>query len=199
MDNPSKYMVIIRPPLTKILSLVTLMVAMNLASNYVMIGIPNIKIMDLLVFISGYLMGALPGIMVGVLTWVVYGTINPYGFHPVIFVATCLGEGFYGFIGWFSRRVGSGSDIFLASISKRQLLWLNFKFGVIGFLATFVYDLFTNIVSAVIFGLPPIMGVITGAYFSIVHEVSNFFFFFFGCSIIVKVIKKLIYVGGEEK
>lgn len=191
-------MTIIKPPSTRILSLATLIVAMNLASNYAMIGIPNIKIMDLLVFISGYLMGAIPGIMVGVLTWVVYGTINPYGFHPVIFVATCLGEGFYGFMGWFSAKFRLGSDIFLTSMQRRQLLWINFKFGVIGFLITFVYDLFTNIMSAIVFGLPPIMGIITGAYFSIVHEVSNFFFFFFGCSILIKVIKKLVY-GGRGK
>jgi len=177
----------------KTLNLVILMTSINLASNYAMIGIPNVKLMDLFVFISGYLMGVFPGVMVGVLTWLVYGTLNPYGFNLIVFVATCLGESLYGVVGWLSAKFGLGSNLSsLKEIREKEVWWTNLKFGVIGFFSTFIYDLFTNIVSVVIVGLPPLMAIIQGAPFAIAHEVSNFFFFFFGCSALIATIKKYL-------
>jgi len=184
---------------TRTLSLIVTIVAINLSSNYAMIGIPNIKFMDLFVFISGYLMGAIPGIMVGILTWLVYGTLNPYGFNLVILGATCLGESIYGLVGWLSAKFGLGSNLPSTKLDDEAFWWMNLKFGIIGFFLTFIYDLFTNIVSVVIVGLPPIMAIIQGAPFALAHEISNFFFFFFGCSILVTSIKKIMFEGGERK
>lgn len=164
-----------------------------------MIGVPNVKIMDLVVFASGYVLGLFPGVMVGVLTWLVYGTINPYGFNIVILAATSSCEAIYAIAGWLSAKFGLG----LSFLSQNEFRWENFllenlKFGVIGFLATFIYDLITNIASVVIVGLPPIMAIITGIPFMISHEFSNFLFFFFGCSPLLTVIRKLTFKGGER-
>jgi uncharacterized membrane protein len=59
----------------------------------------NVKFMDLIVFVSGVVFGPLMGASVGVLTWLVYGTLNPYGFSLPILLATCTGESIYGIIG----------------------------------------------------------------------------------------------------
>lgn len=194
MTEPSKQLLSART-----LGLIVTIVAINLSSNYVMIGVPNVKFMDLFVFISGYLMGAIPGIIVGVLTWLVYGTINPYGFNLIILGATCLGESLYGVAGWLSAKFGLGSDFSSIKLSDETVWWTNLKFGVIGFFSTFVYDLFTNIVSVVIVGLPPMMAIIQGAPFAVAHEVSNFFFFFFGCSILITSIRKIMFKVGEKR
>lgn len=181
------------------LGLVAILTSVNLASNYAMIGVPNVKIMDLVVFVSGFSLGLLPGVMVGVLTWLVYGTINPYGFNIIILAATSLSETIYAVAGWLFARFISGSDMSLLNGGERRsLLLLNLKFGIIGFLATFIYDLITNIASVVIVGLPPIMAIISGIPFMIAHEVSNFFFFFFGCNVLITVIRKLTFKGGER-
>lgn len=164
---------------TKILCLVIMLTSINLASNYAMIGIPNVKFMDLIVFISGYSIGLIPGVLVGVLTWLIYGTLNPWGFNLIILVATCLSETIYAIFGWLSRRFNLASDISPSLKVNGGNYWLmSLKFGIIGFFATFLYDLITNIASVVIVGLPPIMAIITGAWFAIIHEVSNFLFFF---------------------
>jgi hypothetical protein len=177
----------------KTLNLIIVMTSINLASNYAMVGIPNVKLMDLFVFISGYLMGAFPGAIVGTLTWLVYGTLNPYGFNFIILIATCLGESLYGVVGWLSAKFGLGSNLSsLKEVGGKKVWWTNLKFGVIGFFSTFVYDIFTNIISVVIVGLPPLMAIIQGAPFAIAHEVSNFFFFFFGCSALIVTIKKYL-------
>ena len=183
---------------TKSLSLIILMTAISVISSYAMIGIPNVSLMDLFVFISGYLMGFIPGVLVGVLTWLVYGTLNPLGFNLVILVATCLGESLYGFVGGLSARSGLGGDLSSARVGDKALWWVNLKFGIIGFFLTFVYDLFTNIVSGLTVGIPPFMAIIQGIPFAVAHEVSNFFFFFFGCSALVMSIKKILLKGGEN-
>ena len=183
---------------TKNLSLIILMTALSLTSSYTMIGIPNVNLMDLFVFISGYLMGAVPGITVGVLTWLVYGTLNPLGFNLVILAATCAGESLYGFVGGLSARFGLGAGLPSVRVGDKELWWANLKFGVIGFFLTFVYDLFTNVVSGLTVGIPPFIAVIQGVPFAIAHEVSNFFFFFFGCSALIISIRRILLKGGEK-
>lgn len=179
-------------PSTRTLSFVALMTAINVVSNYAMIGIPNIKFMDLFVFVSGYLMGVFPGAIVGFLSWLVYGSLNPLGFDLGIYIATCLCEMLYGVAGGLFERFGLHSNLSSVNV-KENIFWLtNFKFGIIGFLLTFIYDLFTNIVFGLIYGLPVPLALIRGVPFAIAHEVSNFFFFFFGCSILIKAIKKIM-------
>ncbi|MBS7635428.1 hypothetical protein KEJ34_08135 [Candidatus Bathyarchaeota archaeon] len=173
---------------TRTLSFVVLMTAMNLISNYAMIGIPNIKFMDLFVFVSGYVSGVVSGVLIGVLTWLVYGTINPYGFIFPILVACCVGESLYGIVGGLSAKIG------LADFSEPY----NLKFGILGFLLTFVYDLFTNIVSGLVAGLPPLMAILNGVPFAVAHEVSNFFFFLFGCNTLIVTVRKIAFKGGEK-
>ncbi|MEM1550755.1 MAG: hypothetical protein QXR13_02335, partial [Candidatus Bathyarchaeia archaeon] len=164
----------------------------NLASNYVMIGIPNVKFMDLIVFVSGYLIGLIPGILVGIFTWLIYGVLNPLGFNLVILVATCLSETVYAIFGWLSKRSIGSSVIASLEINGGSFWLTNLKFGIIGFFATFLYDLITNIASVVIVGLPPVMAIISGAWFATVHEVSNFVFFFFGCIPLIATLRKII-------
>lgn len=178
---------------TRILCLIIMLTSINLASNYAMIGIPNVKFMDLVVFLSGYLMGLAPGVLVGILTWLVYGTLNPLGFNFVILIATCLSETIYAIFGWLSERLNLDSDDILEIKISGGNFWLkNLKFGIIGFLATFIYDLITNVASVVIVGLPPIMAIISGAWFALMHETSNFIFFFFGCIPLITVLKKVM-------
>ncbi len=166
-------------------SMLAVLTAAAISSNYLLIGVVNVKFMDLIVFASGYLFGAGFGVAVGTLTWLVYGTLNPYGFMLPILVATILGESIYGVAGGLASRVmrvgeGRGADI---------------RFGVVGFLLTVVYDLFTNIVSALVIGLPISVGLVTGLPFTAIHTFSNTIFFTFGMPPLANAIQRLI---GED-
>lgn len=181
---------------TRNLSLIIFMVSASLVSNYAMLWIHNVKFMDLLVFVSGYLMGLIPGMIVGILIWLVYGTLNPYGSNLTILAATCTGETFYAIAGWLSSKLNLCPEVnFMERFWDREIWLMNLKFGVIGFFATFFYDLFTNIISVAIVGLPPLMAIISGIPFSIIHEASNFFFFFFGCGPLIRSVKRLALTG----
>jgi uncharacterized membrane protein len=161
MDNPSNM------PNSRKVSLIAVTVAASLGSNYALIGFANLKIMDLLVFITGFIYGSLIGASVGILIWAIYGVLNPYGFVPQIWVATMLSESVYGIAGGILGKSLSTMDL---SSDKTQLSIL---FGAVGFLLTFLYDLATNIAFALTFNIPLIVALITGIPFAIIHQASN--------------------------
>lgn len=175
--------------ITKYYSTIGLLTALAVITNYSLIWIPNIKIMDLIVFISGYLYGILAGIIVGILGWMVYGSLNPYGFIPQIWIATMFCETLYGIIGGFIKI---RSNIFIEDSNK---FGKSILLGFIGFLTTLIYDIFTNIAYAYSFNLPFLYVMIFGLPFTITHEISNFILFMISLFPLIKVIKKL---GGEK-
>jgi len=192
MDYPSN--VTVKKPIipqlsTKDLSRIAVMTALIVGLNYLMLPLVNIKLMDLLVFVTGYTMGSLSGVLVGCLVWLVYGTLNPYGFSLPILVATCLGESIYGFVGGLcaASRFKVPRNI---SVDNEEFWASNVKLGVIGFLLTFLYDLFTNVVSGLTVGIPITTALIMGIPFMIPHQVSNFVFFTLGGTVLINAIRK---------
>lgn len=173
---------------TRELGFIGVMTGLCVASNYLMFSLPNVKLMDLFVFISGYAMGPLVGVLVGCFTWLVYGTLNPLGFSLPILLATMTGESLYGLAGGLATRLQL-LDSHSLPFSRGEFWISNLKFAFLGFFATFIYDLFTNVVSGLVIGLPIIVAVIAGVPFALSHEVSNFFFFFFGASVIIKAVR----------
>lgn len=164
-------------------SIIAVLTAACIASNYLLIGLVNVKFMDLIVFAAGFAFGPLTGASVGVLTWLVYGTLNPYGFSLPILLATSLGESLYGVAGGL---MGERGPDFGRGLSA------SVKFAVVGFLLTFAYDLVTNVASALSVGIPITVALITGIPFSVAHEVSNAAFFFLGASPLVTAIDRLL-------
>jgi len=178
------------------ISFIAVMTALSVSTNYLMIGLVNVKIMDLLVFVAGCVMGTSAGISVGVLTWLVYGTLNPYGFDLSTLIVTCIGESFYGFAGGLFGRHLYEEQTFSPSILTREVFWkANIKFGVAGFLLTFAYDMFTNVVTSFVFNIPLIPYIVSGIPFTALHEISNFLFFFFGGNVLANALIKKMFRG----
>jgi hypothetical protein len=169
-------------------SVIAVMTAACIVSNYLLIGIFNVKLMDLIVFSSGFLFGAPVGASVGILTWLVYGTLNPYGFSLPVLISTSLMESLYGIVGGLlgaKGKMGAG-------------LTSNLKYGIVGFLLTFVYDLVTNIGSGLCAEIPLTVALITGIPFAIAHEGSNAAFFFLGAPPLISAVGRLIPNGGKD-
>jgi hypothetical protein len=163
-------------------SMLAVMTAAAVATNYLLIGVVNVKFMDLIVFTGGYLFGPVFGATLGTLIWLVYGTVNPYGVNLLTLVATILGETLYGVAGGVLRvglRVepGWGPDL---------------RLGVAGFLLTFVYDLFTNVVSAYVAGIPVSVALVSGIPFALMHELSNAVFFAVGLPPLLRAIGSMM-------
>jgi len=162
---------------TRQLTLVAVGTALALVTNYLLIPAENVKLMDLIVFIIGFVGGPLAGAATGALTWSVYGTINPSGgiFLPV-WISTMFGETFYGAAGGFL-----GSRLPLGTVTQQKYR-LNVLFGLVGLGLTFAYDILTSLAHAFAFGLsmspaPFALFLLFSAPFLIAHELSNLAFF----------------------
>ncbi len=162
---------------TRTLTLIAFGTALALATDYLLIPAENVKLMDLIVFIVGFVGGPLAGAATGALTWSVYGTINPNGgvFLPV-WISTMFGETFYGAVGGFlGRRLSMKTE-------TQPKYRLNVLFGLIGLGLTVAYDLLTSLAHAFAFGLslspaPFALFLLFSAPFLIAHELSNLAFF----------------------
>lgn len=162
-------------PIIKI-AIVAVFAALALATNYALIGIPNVKVMDALVFLAAFLFGLKVGAAVGASTWVVYGFINPQGSADLILLSFLItGECIYALAGAGLRKTTITQD--LLDFPKR----LSLVFGTVGLLATLAYDILTNFASWLFLTTSPydalVIGLITGAPFAIVHEISNLVLF----------------------
>lgn len=166
---------------TKKIALVSVLSASAIASNYLLIGVPNVKFMDLIVFTAGAIMGSKMGVATGTLVWLVYGTINPYGFSFPILVATILGESIYGIAGGMYGKK-----------SKIEVWGFDFSAAILGFLLTCGYDLFTNAVFAFTFGISFSLSLVAGIPFMLSHVLSNTLIFGVGFKPLINSIKKLL-------
>ncbi|MFB0543441.1 MAG: hypothetical protein ACETVR_01540 [Candidatus Bathyarchaeia archaeon] len=160
-------------------------VALSIATNYALVGLPNLKVMDFIVFIGGFCFGPVVGALIAVLTWAVYGVINPYGFVLPVWLATMFSESIYGVVGGLLGKN-------LASINlEDQRLRSGLLFGSLGFILTLIYDLITNIVYASTFGLPIIVSIILGVPFTALHELSNVAIFSIGSTPLIRAVRKI--------
>ena len=169
---------------TKRASIIAILTAACVASNYALVGVLNVKIMDVIVFITGLVFGSISGMTVGFLSWIIYGIVNPYGFSLPILFSTAGMEAVYGFAGGLVGR------------NEGKLLeggvFTGIKYAIIGFILTFMYDVVTNIVMAATFGIDWSVALIGGIPFALAHEISNAVIFFIGVIPAVNGIHRVI-------
>jgi hypothetical protein len=174
---------------------IALLVAATLSTDYALLGIPNVKLMDTLVFLGGYMFGLDVGVSVAVLSWLVYGTLNPQGAAtPGLLAVLMASECIYAVGGWTLRKVSSKTNF--TSVDR-------VKFGFVGFVTAAVYDLITNaytgifyypgyslatrIIRALIFGIP----------FAVIHETTDSLMFAIVAPTVITVLGRR--VGLEVK
>ena len=196
-------------------ALIPVFTALSLATNYAMIDIPNVKLMDAFVFIAAFLFGLEVGLGTAISIWAVYGFINPYGQDDLTLLLFLMtGECLYALAGALLSRTSIARELIAKQIQARAIDKqtirhnvdqeigrlpriktragnllnnvrpygrLSLLFGLIGFQATFAYDVLTNFGSWVFKTSSPyqalIIGMITGVPFAILHEASNLVFF----------------------
>jgi hypothetical protein len=162
-------------------SLIAVFTAISLGTNYVMIDIPNVKLMDAFVFIGAFLFGLEVGLGSAVSIWAIYGFANPYGVDDLVTLSFLMtGECLYALSGWALSHTSVAKDLLTPGRSY-YLLRMSTLFGLVGLQATFAYDVLTNFgtyflrTSSAYNAL--IIGMITGAPFALFHEGSNLLFF----------------------
>ena len=182
---------ILLPHLTvRDISLISVLTALCVGGSYALIGLPNIKVMDLIVFVTGFVFGISIGATTGALAWIVYGTINPFGFSFPVWLSTIIGEAVFGIVGGIIGRINYQTPEKTFNIFRFSL-----EVGLWGLILTLIYDLFTNLIFATVFKIRVVDAIVIGwlipPWFGILHEVSNFALFFFAVYPLIKIIRTL--------
>lgn len=142
--------------------------ALAFAGGYLFIAIPNIEIFTAFIFLSGLLLGAKSGVLVGLIAQSLYSTLNPYGISPLpLFLAQVLMQMLVGFVGGkfqgFSER-------------EKNFKLLSVLFAITGLLLTWLYDVMTDFSSFFISGFSFEQMKVTftlGLLWYITHGVGN--------------------------
>lgn len=149
------------------LVLCAIFVALAVALGFALVHVPNVELITLVAFMSGYLLGASRGFLIGFISMGFFTVFNPLGV-PVVPVAAAQVSGMavIGFVGGLAMRW-----------TEKGSAWI--KLGVLGLACTFFYDLATNAAMAFSFGmLSRLFAVlIAGLAFSILHMASNLLIF----------------------
>ena len=168
----------------------SILVALCVATNYALLFAPNMKLMDMIVFSSGFVFGAWTGATVGAFSWLVYGVINPLGFSLPTLLITMIGEIIYGLAGAVLRR---GWFEIKSSEWKAGASIKNFGFALVGLVTTLGYDLLTNAVTGLLFYNSILVGLMTMNFplpMGLIHETFNFLLFFFLCPLTIVTMKR---------
>jgi LytS/YehU family sensor histidine kinase len=174
---------------SKKVAILAMLIAISVSTNYAMISFYNVKFMDFIVFVGGFCFGPIIGALTGIISWIVYGTLNPFGFEIRIWLATMLSEALYGVIGGLMSRVllSEGN-----SVLKEKVVSASVFFGMLGMLLTFGYDVITNAVSGIVFYQSILTGLIVGFVpMGLAHVISNAFFFSVACVPAIRIINNL--------
>jgi hypothetical protein len=130
-------------------------------------SIPNFEFLTVLLFAAGFVLGPLGGALAGALGEFLYSAINPYGSGlavPLVLAAQVLGMAIAGAVGgWVGRAPLSAVPSKLARTAIVVAA---------GVAVTLVFDLLTNLASAVLFG-PIVPTLVAAVPFSLVHVGTN--------------------------
>lgn len=164
-----------------------------IATNYSLAWLPNVKLMDAIVFSTAFLFGLKVGAWTGATIWAVYGSLNPYGFEPMTWLATMAAESIYAVFGALAKRgwgIGRGDGPYVL-------------FALAGLGATMLYDALTNLASGIVFSIYSgsldwirVSAIFfAGVPFAAVHAASNAVIFpALGAPLVRKLSR---FVGGE--
>lgn len=176
-------------------ALIGTFVAMVVVIGYVLVYLPNIELVCLTIFLSGFILGKRDGVIVGLMSSFIFCYFNPFGASPLPLLSFQLSfYAFDGFVGGISSDYIKKKNIFK---SKEDLYEFNlmFFFGAIGAILTFIFDILSTIVIVLTdFGTLDVFLIyyIIGLPFTTVHLVGNTLGFVFILPGLIQLINKLL-------
>ena len=163
--------------------MIAVFTSLIVASDYALAPIINVKLVDTLVFATGFVFGFRIGAYVAVTSELVWGIVSPFGFGGYIIPFLVVGEILYALAGYLASKVwGMGTKTSLEENwqgKARAFSQENFFFGAIIAVCAFLWDIETNLATGLIATWPSpsvysLTYVVTGIPFMIPHELADF-------------------------
>jgi uncharacterized membrane protein len=150
---------------------------------------PNIEFTSLICFLTGFLFGSFFGISVGALTMLLNGFLSPWGFGATNIPFQILGMALIGFVGGAYRKSCSRTG-------NPSVRWFSLEVSLLAAFLTLFYDLITTVSYVMLFNVNIVITLISGAWFTIVHVVSNTVLFGTALIILVRIAGNVL---GEQQ
>jgi uncharacterized membrane protein len=176
------------------LSLMGVLVALAIVLKLPILSVPNVEFLTFVIFSSGFLLGTIEGLLVGVISMSLYTTvITPYGLPPLpIALAQVFSMAFIGSAGGICRALHARglAPKFPSVRSDKKPSSLGFfgflTMGLFGLGLTLIYDLLTNLATAYLVGqFWPVM--IAAIPFALIHILSNVAIFVILAPVLLKL------------
>lgn len=147
-------------------AITAILIAIALVSSYTLIWLPNVKLLDAIVFLISYYFGLRYGLISAIVIRLIYGTFNPYGFELFSLFMVITGELFFVFFGVLFRKITPPNNLMK---NNGEIFLLSF----FAMLATFLFDFYTNALVGAFWYNSIILGIIVGIPFGLIHQISN--------------------------
>ncbi len=153
--------------------LVALFAGTTVGLGYMLISIPNVEVVTMMLFVSGYFLGRVNGLITAVIASAIYFGFNPQGgMYPPLLASQILGMSLAPIIGNTVKKMRPGQPRW------KYILYL----GISSIICTVFYDILTNIAYPLStgMGVQGIIGfIVVGIPFSALHVFSNTLVFVF--------------------
>lgn len=153
-------------------AVVTIFTALAIGSDFALAGMPNIKLVDSLVFLSAYLFGFRVGASIGVLSELIWAYASPWGAPGFIAPFLVVGEVAYAVAGSAAARIWPSGSV--PNPGKGM------AFGGLLAICAFLWDVETNLATALVAYWPTVTvprvvtTMLAGVPFMVTHEIGDF-------------------------
>jgi uncharacterized membrane protein len=178
------------------IAIISSFTALSVVLGYALAYLPNIEIFTLFIFLSGFVLGRKEGLIVGLLSSFIFTFFNPLGPSPLPLLGYQIFHySLTGFLGGIIRNYLNHKAYFKPKedLYKVRIIII---FGIVGALLTFIYDVLSTLIGALMISLSFeffITQYLIGIIFTTIHLVGNtlgFVFILPGLSqIIVKIVE----------
>jgi riboflavin transporter FmnP len=165
LDNPARLADVRKVALVPVLS------ALIVGSDFALAPYPDVKLLDVVVFLTAFLFGFRLGGVVAIVSEGVWSFVSPWGTAGVLMPFLVGGELFFAAAGWWASKVWSDrskaaqNSVFIAALML---------------ICAFAWDFETNLATALVVSWPtttlPIVLAwqVSGIPFALIHETADF-------------------------
>ena len=169
--------------------------ALAVVFGYMLAFIPNIEIFTLTIFLSGFILGKKEGLIVGLLSSMIFTFFNPLGTSPLPLLLYQIAHySLTGFLGGLLRHYFNKRDYFKPK-DDLYIFPILVILGLTGALITFSYDILSTFFGAMLFSQSYeyfLTTYLTGIIFTTIHLIGNVLGFIFILPGLIQLIIKLL-------
>ncbi len=171
--------------------------ALAVVFGYMLAFIPNIEIFTLTVFLSGFILGKKEGLIVGLLSSMIFTFFNPIGSSVValpLFLYQIAHYSLTGLLGGFLRQYFNKREYFKPK-DDLYIFPILVILGLTGALITFFYDILSTFFGAMLFSQSVeyfLTTYLSGIIFTTIHLIGNVLGFIFILPGLIQLIIKLL-------